>query len=161
MAREEHDRENLLADATSYAQRVSLWIAGREEEIFVGFRRDGAASFYFGADRVYHFNSHRQLRRGFVGHELFKAENGKLISLERRRTDQAVELVSRALDEPASREFLAEVERHIGTLAGALAAGAFTLIGNVPGDVDVIARLRTWLDEGDDRTEIAGSPRAN
>ena len=83
MARDEHDREDLLAEARALVERVSLQIAGLEQPVFIGFRRDDSASFYLGADRVYQFTSEGQLRRAFVGESPFKAEDGRSVELLR------------------------------------------------------------------------------
>jgi len=73
MAREEEPREDLLREATALVERVELQIEGFAETIVAGFRRDGAASFYFGQDFVFQFNTANQLRRGYVEGRLFKA----------------------------------------------------------------------------------------
>ena len=98
MAREEHNREDLLAEATALVERASLRLDGFAEEVVVGFRRDDSASFYFGADRVYQFTSEGALRRAMIAPLLYKAEQGRLIALERHRTADAVEMVRRELE---------------------------------------------------------------
>ena len=74
MARRESDREDLLREATALVERAELTIEGFDEPIVVGFRRDGSASFFFGADPVYQFNTAFELRRAFVVGLLYKAE---------------------------------------------------------------------------------------
>lgn len=159
MARHEHDREDLLTEAKALVERMSLRIAGRDD-VLVGFRRDSSASFYFGADRVYQFTSHGQLRRAFVGELLFKAERGQLVSLRRERTELAVQLVRDILSEAAAQSFLDAMRQHLEALRHALTTGRLSVVGKVPEDADVLGRVRAWLDAHTDRMEIARSPRA-
>ncbi len=63
MARHEEEREDLMRDAKALVDRIELVVPGFEEPVVVGFRTNGAASFYFGQDAVYHFNSQLELRR--------------------------------------------------------------------------------------------------
>jgi hypothetical protein len=160
MAREGHDRENLLAEAKALVERASVALPGCVEEVLVGFRRDGGASFYFGAEPVYQFTSVGHLRRAFVGGLLYKAERGRLVSLTRRRTSVAVELVHQQLSASAQRAFLANLRRHLDALRDALAGGDFHLVGQVPEGADVIGRVRAWLEQRAGPIDIAGSPRA-
>jgi hypothetical protein len=160
MARDEHDREDLMAEAQALIERVSLRIDGHEEQVLVGFRRDGSASCYFGPDPAYHFNSRGQLRRAFVGDLLFKAEGAQLVSLRRERGEQAVQLVSHVLNPNEADSFLDAMRRHLDALCGALASGSYRIVGQVPQEADVVARVRAWLDTLPARPAIADSPRA-
>jgi hypothetical protein len=159
MPREERDREDLLAEAKALVERVSLAIAGHDGPVVAGFRRDGSASFYFSADRVYQFTSAGQLRRAFVGDLLYKAEQRQLISLRRERQAQTVELIRHVLDSPATEAFMIEMRSHLHALHHALSKAKFKMIGQVPQESDVIARIRCWLDEFTDASEVARSPR--
>jgi hypothetical protein len=161
MARHEHDREDLLKEASALVERASLRREGQDEEIIVGFRRDGSASFYFGSARSYQFNTAGQLRRAFVGDLLYKAEAGKLVALARRRTEQAVELVRDELDAKATRDFLDEMWSHLEQLHRAIVAGRLTVIGKVPPEADVVVRIEAWLAQFGDRVTIARSPRVS
>ncbi len=158
MAREEHDREDLLAEATALVERAGIRIAGEAEVVF-GFRSGGSASIYFGAEPVYQFNTQGELRRAFVGDRLYKADAGRLVSLRRERTPEAVELRSSRLDEAAQQELLAEMRRRLHALASALRGGRFTLVGQVPPGADVVGRMVDWLQHFGERTAVATSPR--
>ena len=92
MARDESSREDLLREATALVERIELRITApisaahdRDDHVVVGFRANGAASFFFGDDPVYQFNSAGQLRRAYCGGLLFKATHGRLVSLQRVR----------------------------------------------------------------------------
>jgi len=160
MARDEHDREDLLAEATALPERVTITLAGGDEPLFAGFRRDGGASFYLGANRVYQFNSTGQLRRAFVAGLLYKAELGRLVSLDRHRSLEVVELIRHELTDVEQHALLEVAQRDLDTLGKALARDDFARIGQVPVGIDVIARVRAWLEQFAGPLVVARSPRA-
>jgi hypothetical protein len=160
MARERQDREDLLAEAKALVERASLALAGHDEDVMVGFRRDGGASLYFGPARVYHFTSRGELRRAMIEPLLFKAERGQLVSLRRQPGEGTIELLRHDLDATEMQAFLAEMAARLTALRLALAAGTFRLIGQLPPDADVVGRLRAWLDELGSDIQFAQSPRA-
>ncbi len=160
MAREEHDREDLLAEARALVERVSLRIVGAADEVIVGFRRDGCASVYLNPDRAYHFNTAGQLRRAYIDGLLVKAEHARLASLRRERTAGAVELVRHDLSQQETQVFLEAMRCELVALGGSLAAGSFEVIGQMPDGVDVVGRVRTWLAALPGEPQIADSLRA-
>lgn len=111
MAREEHARENLIAEATALVERVELLVAGLPEPVVAGFRPNGSVSLFFADDPVYQFNSRGELRRAFVAGRLYKADNGRLVEMTRNRQAGRVELESRELSMAASMEFIAHFAR--------------------------------------------------
>jgi len=157
----EHEREDLLREATALVERVSIRLPSRDDEVLIGFRRDHSAAFYFGAEPVYQFTSNGRLRRAFSEGALYKAEAGRLVRMIRRRTADATELVATTLDESATRAFLEVMRRDLERLHDALAKGNFRLVGQIPADADMIARVNCWLDEFTARAQIADSPRAD
>ncbi len=160
MAREEHDREDMLAEAKNLVERASLRLPDYDEEVFVGFRREGGASFYFGPLRAYHLTSIGQLRRAFVGGLLYKAEEERLVSLRRQRTECAVELLRHELSDTEQRMFLDEMQRHLNTLRDALASGNFAVVGQVPRGADVVERTGDWFERFAGKVVVARSPHA-
>ncbi len=147
MARDAHDRENLLAEATALVERVSLRLDDSDEEILIGFRRDGGASFYLGADCVYQTNSAGQLRRAYVDERMVKAENGRLVLLTREHTADAVALVRHVFDDVEQNAFLEAAANHLIALRDALAGRSCRIVGQVPADVDVVDRVRRRLED--------------
>ncbi len=145
MPRHEHDREDLLAEARALVERVEIRCAGLEEHVVAGFRRDGCASFYFGASRAYHFNARGQLRRAFDHGRLLKADRGRLAALVRRRTENQVQLLRHDLDDAELRDYLDQVRGDVRILATALTGSDFDVIGCVPQDADVVGRIGNWL----------------
>lgn len=159
MARQEETREDLLAEATALVERVELARTSTDERIVIGFRRDGAASIYFGEDPAYHFNAAGELRRAYLDGKLLKAEKGHLVSIERVRTERQVQLHSRQLDTAASTSFIENLLDHVATLARELDAGAWQNVGQVSAGADIVPRARQLLASICAGVSIAASPR--
>src|SRR5580765_5795621 len=106
MARREADREDLMAEASALRQRAELVLDGYAEPIVAGVRANGHLSVYFGDDPVYQFDAAGNLRRAFVGGDLYRTQGHTLARLNRTRTDLAVELGRRDLDPAELERFL-------------------------------------------------------
>jgi hypothetical protein len=145
MSRHESDREDLLREATALIDRVELSIAGWDEPIVVGFRRDGSLSVFFGPDPVYQFNAAGELRRAYCKGLLYKAERGSLVSLRRERSDSQVALVRTELTAQQSTDFLNVARDRLTALATALDSESFTITGQVSTDANVVSRVQKWL----------------
>jgi hypothetical protein len=160
MARQEQDREDLLKEATALVERAELALPDRAEQVIVGFRRDGCASFYFGPDEAYHFNSQLLLRRAYVDGRLLKAERGRLVALVRHRQAGEVQLLRHELSSEETVQFLDRLITVTGNLRRQLERGTYQLIGQVPGNVDVTRRIQTWLEALPATPSIAARPNA-
>jgi len=158
MAREESSRENLLGEATALVERIELRRQGSDEHVVAGFRRDGALSVFFGEDPVYQFNAAGELRRAYCDGLLFKAVRGRLVSLNRVRQQDQVQLVRHDLSEAEQSAFLARMAERMRQLAELLATNSFEVVGQVPADADVLSRVREWFAE---RREWQVAARAN
>jgi hypothetical protein len=145
MARRESDREDLLREATALVERVELLVAGFEQPIVVGFRRDACASLFFGDATVYQFNSAGELRRGYIDGLLYKADRGRLIGLKRERTEAAVELQRLELDAAEIAALLARVSADLRQLSTALHQQSYTVTRQVPPDKDLVGRVAASL----------------
>jgi hypothetical protein len=159
MARESEDREDLLAEATALVERAELTVAGESQPVVAGFRRDGCLSLFFGPDPVYQFNTGHALRRAYVDGRLYKAEQGRLVALDRRREAGALHLARHELDPAQTTQFIGEMDRRLGHLGQALADGAYSIVGQVPAEGAVPERVRSWLAEHRQGT-IATAPHA-
>lgn len=146
MARETHEREDLLRDARNLTPRAQIRIreGDRESPIFFGFRGD-ALSLYFDSDPVYQFNSAGELRRAFVDDLVIKAVEGRLVGMHRNRSATAVELRSAPLASDAEQTLLGNLAERLAALARELQAGRFELQGQVPVGADGVSKLRDWL----------------
>jgi hypothetical protein len=145
MSRRESDREDLLREATALVERAEFTLADDRGPVVVGFRRDGSASFYFGSDPVFQFNTAGELRRAFIGGLLYKAERGRLVALRRERSESEVALVRSEISDEQVAAVLADLKGRLSRLHTELASGSFTLIGKVPADADVKNRIINWL----------------
>jgi hypothetical protein len=158
MARQESDREDLLREATALVERIELILVGCAEPIVCGFRRDGSASFFFGADPVYQFNSIGQLRRAFVAGRLIKAEQGRLVALSRERSEHEIALVRHELADGESALLVADMGDRLSRLEQALQDGRYSVNGEVPPGANVAGRLLEWLKNRPPKIEIAAAP---
>lgn len=156
----EADREDLLAEATALVDRVEIAVDGFAESIVIGFRRQGGASVYFGGDPAYHFNPSGELRRAFCDGLLYRADGGRLASLERRRTKGEVVLVRRELDDNEFSAFLTRLSGDLQVLRSAIAAGGFVVRGQVSETGDVLTRVATWLNDLELPVRVALKPNA-
>lgn len=159
MAREERDREDLIAEATALVLRVKLGYPDAREAVVAGFRRDGSLSIYFEPERVYHFTASGHLRRAYVGGLLYKAVGGRLASLRRERSAASAVLARRDLGPAEEREFLTELAAAQDALRTALDEGRVEVLRQVPADGAVADRLRQWLANQPAPIKIARSPR--
>ncbi|HUE70212.1 MAG TPA: hypothetical protein VMP01_04920 [Pirellulaceae bacterium] len=159
MARHESDREDILREATALVVRAELSVPGESEPVVVGFRRDGAASIFFGGDPVYQFNTAGELRRAYVGGLLYKAQHGRLVELNRQRSEEAVVLLSRELLPEECDAFLEQARHRIAGLARAVADSTAVVQRQVPAGGNVGVRIRAWLDQMPSQMAVARSPR--
>ena len=159
MAREVHEREDLLRDARALVPRVllRLELADRSCEVFAGFRGE-SLSVYFGDDPVFHFNDRGELRRAFVDNRLIKAERRRLVALERKRSEAETALEGGPLNAKDVAALLEEIRRRLTALGQAVEAQAVEIVGQFPDDGDAVARLRVWL-ASNNNPVIAASPR--
>jgi hypothetical protein len=147
MARDSHDREDLLRDARAFPRRVELQLRGGAEDatVFAGFRTAGGVSLFFGGDPVYHFNAAGELRRAFVDDALFKAERGQLVRMTPERTERETALHSRVLDDGEYQRFASELSARLASLAEQLTRSEACLLGEVPPGGGVREELARWL----------------
>jgi hypothetical protein len=161
MAREESSREDLLREATALVERIELAPDSTIElsgtHIVAGFRRDGALSIFFGDDPVYQFNAAGELRRAYCDGKLLKAAGGRLVALERVRTEHEVQLFRHDFSESEQATLLTQMADRLRQFVATANAGAFEVIGQVPPDSDVLERLKQWFSTHND-VQIAQRP---
>lgn len=147
MARDEHEREDLLGEATALVERIEVILADSDESIVIGFRDNGAVSIYFGSDPAYHFNSSGELRRAFVDGLLYKSENGQLVSMRRKRTPSEVQLLRHDLTRAEQAETIDVLKNRLTRLLAIIDNGDYKIAGQVPTDVEIIGRCEKSLDQ--------------
>lgn len=118
MARNEADREDLLAEAVALVRRVELRASPWLEPIIAGFRATGHFSLYFGQDLVYQFDPAGRLRRAHERGRIYRTQGTTLAELERVRSATETTLVRRDLE---PNELAAFRERMRGELCGLIA----------------------------------------
>jgi hypothetical protein len=160
MARTEQDREDLLREATALVERVELQVAGSAGPIVAGFRRDQSLALYFGGDPVYQFNSAGALRRAFLAGQMYKAENGRLIRLVRERSADTTQLTRTELSNEEQTIALARVSSHLGRLQDTLLEHRYVVVGQVPADSDIVAKLQAALSALPQPLIVAERPNA-
>lgn len=160
MARQEHDREDLLAEATALVERVELAVPHFEQPVVLGVRRDGCLSIYFGADPAYHFNTRHELRRAFIDDRIVKAEQGQLVSLTRSRTDGEVALIRHEFSDAEQLAMLQTASERIRALHDSAASLQCRILRQVPETLPAIERIIAWLAPLRGTLSIAPSPNA-
>jgi hypothetical protein len=160
MARNESDREDLLREATALVERIELALPitsrGYHDlalstcesvatSIVIGFRACGAMSIFFGADPVYQLNAAGELRRAYCDGLLFKATRRRLVSLQRVRQPNEVQMVRRDLTDAEQVAFIAKMQARMNAVSDALARGSYQVVGQVPAEGDALSRVREWL----------------
>lgn len=160
VAREIHEREDLLRDATALSPRIQLRLLREDTplEVFAGFRKEGAVSIYFGDDPVYHFNTRQELRRAFVDDRLFKAEQGRLVAWTPDRNDQRTDMHRHDLTFEEEQHFLQTMHATLTWLRKELDKQSCDIVGQVPVDGDAFPRLQEWI-ESHREVVIADTPR--
>ena len=158
MAHNESDREDLLREATALIERAELKTPDHADPIVIGFRRDGSASFYFGADPVYQCNSAGELRRAYIDGLLYKAERGQLVTLTRERSETETALIRHELTNDQTTALLITLGANLAQLRSAIEGGTYELIGEVPPERNVIAHIKDWLTTFSSPPGIANRP---
>jgi siderophore synthetase component len=141
MARQEAEREDLMAEATALRERIEYAIEGLAEPIIAGFRQSGQWSLYFGSDPVYHFAADGALRRAFCAGDLYRTQGTTLARLRRARAANEVQLVRHDLTPAELAQFISRMHEHLAMLKQALETGSAQITRQVPEDAHLEARL--------------------
>jgi hypothetical protein len=161
MARQEEPREDLLREATALGERIELRRPGDNWSLVIGFRRDGGGSLYVGADYVLQFTSMGQLRRAFDQGQMLKAEAGRIVALDRQRSDRrGVELVRDEWSVERQRQWLLQAQSQLEEILQQIQAQAFMTVGQVPAEADVRGRVIRWLQSLPRPLQVASRPHA-
>jgi len=153
--------EDLIRTATALVQRIELAVDGFPGLLVIGFRSDGAASFFIGEDPVYQFNSAGELRRAFRAGKLVKAASRRLVELTRKQSDNRVDMVSRELSEEQHQQFLRELRETLSQLQQALLGNCYCVTRQVPEDQDIVSLATQWIEQLPDSIPVADVPNAH
>jgi hypothetical protein len=160
MSRQEHDREDILREATALVARAEFIAPPFPQPIVAGFRRDGSASFFFGSERVLQFNSQGELRRAFDNGTMLKADHRRLVALHRERDREQVVLRSHPLTDEAQQQFLQEASALLQGLRNAFYQRQVRMVRQVPEDQDVAEQIAQWLTRCGELLVVAARPHA-
>jgi hypothetical protein len=126
-------REDLMRDATAYARRLLIRKTQTGESIFVGFRKPGGWSVYFGEDPVYQFNPQNKLRRVHFEDQNYAASDGKLYLLHRTRVGGRVE-IQKIYSVHTEQRLLADCLKRVRELAELILTSGVTFVDCLPAD---------------------------
>ncbi len=134
MARNETDREDLLAEAVALVRRVELRVSPWTEPIVAGFRATGHFSLYIGQDLVYQFDPEGRLRRAHEQGRIYRTQGSTLAELQRVRTATETTLVRRDLDAVQLGEFRERMLSALSILKNAIDEHRFQQVRQFPAD---------------------------
>lgn len=164
MSRQQQNKEDILREATALVNRIEIKFSQKavsKESVFVGFRRDGAVSFFFGAEPVYQFNTRHEFRRGYCKGAMLKADNGKICNLTRVREGDQLVLLSRDYSDEQTAEFLEEMKHALLVLYKEIRGGQWSILGAVveAGTAEeLLNRVADWLETHTSELQIADTP---
>lgn len=164
MSKQQQNKEDILREATALVNRIEIKISQKavsKESVFVGFRRDGAVSFFFGAEPVYQFNTRHEFRRGYCKGAMLKADNGKICNLTRVREGDQLVLLSRDYSDEQTAEFLEEMKHALLVLYKEIRGGQWSILGAVveAGTAEeLLNRVADWLETHTSELQIADTP---
>jgi hypothetical protein len=158
MAKDAHDREDLLRDASAMDVRVELRIAGVDHSVYCGFRTCGVFSLYWNQDNVVQFNAHGELRRAFWRNRMLASYERQLHWLNRDLNSARMRL-SR---EPLTDDELAALEEFVSQsmvqLRDSFSTNSYEVVGKFPEDLDVCKKVAAWLEGHPDSVRYALHP---
>lgn len=147
MAKQEVPKEDLMLQATALVRRIEFRTSADQPLVVVGFRRDGSASFYFGEHPVYQFNTGNELRRVHLASGMLKAENHRLVRLEKIRAASEVQLIRHVLEPDAQRSLIAELQRRLHEISCSATQQTCEVTRQVPKQDDILQSVQTWIAE--------------
>lgn len=143
MAKEQHDREDLLNDATGYVRRIEFSIPGHREPIFCGFRECGSASVYWTQGDVLQFNTNLELRRGFWRERMVASYKHHPYWLA--KSDGRVRLQRTPFDNDELESFVADSCRWLTDIHQSIANNTTKVIGTFPEGKNLLIDVEKWL----------------
>lgn len=153
MATNPQDREDLLGEATGLPVRGQFVIGGRE--IVVGFRDDGAASWYFDQDPVFQFDAKQLLRRVFLKGEKYAVAGGRIVRLARHSSSPRMSFSREPLSESATGDLLELWTCSITPVRGAFQGGSLQWNGSTVDESQLGSRIAVWLETLPEPIELA------
>ncbi|MCA9080883.1 MAG: hypothetical protein KDA58_10010 [Planctomycetaceae bacterium] len=141
MARNESDRDDLLAELRTAVPRWELQVPFQSEPVVAGIRSEGRLSVYFSPDRCYHFDGCGGLRRSFVDGALYRSAGTTLSRLIRSRSSTHTYLDRYDLTAAELGEFLVIMRQHLAQLHASLVSREVTILRAVPEEGETLPEL--------------------
>jgi hypothetical protein len=117
MARQEQDREDLIAEATALVTRAEVSVPDAPQPVVLGLRSNRWLSVYLNPELVFHFNEHGALRRAHVDGLMDRSSPKGLSRLRRHRSGpKSSELLRADLSAEEQQEFLMGLANHLRVL---------------------------------------------
>jgi len=169
MAIQQHQRENLVSEATAYRRRALICPQGLNfrgieiRELFIGQRQSGGWSLYLDETPVLQFNARRALRRLHLQGQLYVAESGRLILLVRGSQGGRIQVSRLPMEESQERLLLAELSALVSSIVNLLSNNFDSnwLQNRCPQeDSKIVADCANWLNRSHEILVVAESPSA-
>ena len=154
MARNESDREDMMAEAVSLVRRVEVRSDLFSDSIIAGFNLQGWMFLYIGSDPMYRFDEQGRLRRAFVDGRLYRTQGQTLAVMDRRRVFESGEpvettLVRQDLSADELEAFRVRMHSNLKQVSESLRIGVVTRQhpAEMPGVADEVeSRIQRVLD---------------
>ena len=156
MAKDSHDREDLMREATGYVRRVEFTIAEREEPVFCGFRECGAFSLYWKQADVLQFNVDGELRRAFWKNQMLACYKHKLHWLQ--KSEGRIRLGRTPLSDEESQEFLSVASSWMDEVRHIVKSQLIADVNEFPVNANVVVQVAEWLSEHDAKLNLSMHP---
>ncbi|MCR9198137.1 MAG: hypothetical protein NXI04_05810 [Planctomycetaceae bacterium] len=148
MARHEHDKEDLIADATVLVDRAEYRLPRGILDgclVTVGFRDSDQLSVYFEQDPFYQYDADGRLRRGLEDGYLYRSQTQTLARMHRERDRNQTMLIRHDLTTDELAAFRQRMRTRITGLADVLASASVTRGRHVLVSDDFEERLQQRL----------------
>jgi hypothetical protein len=153
MARNESDREDMMAEAVSLVGRIECRSELISEPILAGFNLQGWLFLYIGNDLMYRFDEQGRLRRAYVDGRLYRTQGQTLSVMDRERVLKSGEpvkttLVRQDLSVDELDAFRLQMHANLNRVSESLRVGVVTRQhpAGMPGITDEVeSRIRQVL----------------
>jgi hypothetical protein len=147
MARQETDREDLLAEAVAMPRRCEARLGTEPTLITAGFRINGWCSVYFGSDPVYQWDADGRFRRGYRAGLLYRSQGTTIAQLRRERSATATTLLRHDLTTEELATFRTQMLTEVRQLTIAMIQETWQIQRQIPADDSTLLQdLRQLFD---------------
>lgn len=146
MAKDAHDREDLLRDASAFAVRIEFEFGNSNStptNVFCGFRDNGALSVYWDQDTVLQFNTRGELRRAYWQERMVATYKHQPHWLESDSSGR-VRLRRIEFTPNETQQFRTESTSLLLQLGDSINHDPI-VVGQVPEDANVKDKVQEWL----------------